>query len=391
MRALVIVVAALLVVAAAAVVVAFAIPRQPAPTAAPTQTRAFSARIFLSVPRGGARRSQSEGLIDAVRLAVDEVSAHVTAGSVTYFVDVDARNSATDSGDWSADLERANAQAAVTDPSVVAYIGPSTPDAARVVAPILAPGDLFAITPTITNPALTQRGWDDGLYEAVHPGGERVFVRTIPSDAVAGRAMARYALDRKFMPSTVAKDAWSQAFTGAVSQPPSGGTPFVYLGGLPAAAAADQLRQLRAANPGMVAGGAESILSDTFIERAGDAATGVVATFAGRPAEQYSGAASAFERAYVNQYVTAPDPYAIFGYDAARLVLDALARSQQTLTLDRAKVRDQAFATRELDGALGAWGVDPNGDTTYATEQLYVVRALPDGKLAWLWDSEIRP
>jgi VCBS repeat-containing protein len=54
-------------------------------------------------------------------------------------------------------------------------------------------------------------------------------------------------------------------------------------------------------------------------------------------------------------------------------------------------VREAAFATKDLDGALGRWSVDANGDTTYAAEQLYVVRGLPGGATAWLWDSEITP
>jgi branched-chain amino acid transport system substrate-binding protein len=391
-RALAIVLAALLVIGASAVVLNFAKPPISAPSNTPQPTRAFTARVMVSVPRSGVRRAQSEGIIDAVRLAVSEVTAHVNAGAVTYVVEIDVRSSATDGGEWSADLERDNARAAVADSSVVAYIGPATLDAARIVAPIVANAGLVVVTPTITNPALTQRGWDDALYEAVHPGGTNVFVRTIPTDAVAGRAMAKWAIDRKLSPAAaITDDTWSKAFSAAAAAAPTGGTTFFYLGGLSAETAADRAKALRDRPGGVEIGGAEGILSDAFLERAGPAAAGVVATFAGRPFEQYQGTASLFARAYQTEYAVAPDPYAIFGYDAARLVLDALARSQQSFALDRAKVRDAAFATKDLNAALGPWSVDANGDSTYATEQLYVVRALPDGKLAWLWDSEIRP
>ncbi|OLC57629.1 MAG: hypothetical protein AUH85_02890 [Chloroflexi bacterium 13_1_40CM_4_68_4] len=390
-RAFAIVVAALFVIGAAVSVATFAVPPPSTAPATAQPTRAFSARIMVSLPRSGPRRTQSEGIIDAVRLAVDEVSAHVNAGAVTYFIEVDVRNSAAEQGDWSPDLERANAQAAAADHSVVAYIGPATIAAARIVAPIAAGAGLAVITPTITHPGLTQPGWDDALYDAVHPGGANVFVRTIPSDAVAARAMARWAIDRTLSPAATGDDTWSKAFAQAIATAPQTGTPFFYLGGLSAEVAADRTRSLRDRPAAVEIGGAESILSDAFIQRAGDAARGVVAAFAGRPAEQYSGSAAVFLRSFLNTYVIAPDPYAIFGYDAARLVLDALSRSEQSFTLDRAKVRDAAFATKDLDGALGTWSVDPNGDSTYAKEQLYVVRALPDGKLAWLWDAEIGP
>jgi branched-chain amino acid transport system substrate-binding protein len=117
----------------------------------------------------------------------------------------------------------------------------------------------------------------------------------------------------------------------------------------------------------------------------------VVATFAGRPLEIYVGAAGAFARGYRSAYLIDPDPYAIFGYDAARLVLDALGRSKQSFTLDRGTIREAALATKDLDAALGKWSMTPQGETTYDALQLYVVRALPNAKTAWTWDSEIRP
>jgi predicted metallo-beta-lactamase superfamily hydrolase len=76
------------------------------------------------------------------------------------------------------------------------------------------------------------------------------------------------------------------------------------------------------------------------------------------------------------------------GIDNLLRVIDATGCR---VIMDHHAVREAAFAAKDLDGALGRWSVDANGDTTYAAEQLYVVRGLPGGATAWLWDSEITP
>ena len=326
-----------------------------------------------------------------MRLAIDDASGRVNAGGATYFVDIEVLDSAGTDGDWSAATERANAERAAQDPSVIAYVGPGTLEGVRIVAPIAARSGFLVVTPTLTHPALTTKGFDDSLYDAVHPGGATVLLRTIPSDAIAGRAMAKWAISRKLSPSVAAEDTWSKAFAAAIAGAPSGGSAFYYLGGMPATEAVARVRALRGPNASAGVGGAESLLSQAFLDGAAGEAIGVVATFAGRPLETYVGAAGAFARGYRDAYFIDADPYAIFGYDAGRLVLDALERSRQSLTLDRAKVREAAFATKDLDAALGRWSVTREGDTTYDAVQLYVVKALPNGTTAWTWDSEIRP
>ncbi len=367
----------------------------PPPPPSPTPVFTLSGRIVVSLPRAGERRAQSEGIANAVRVAVAGANGRVTAGDTTVSVEVDLVDSAGPDGAWSEAAELANIQRAANDPSVVAYIGPGTLDGAKLVAPVAAKANLLVVTPTLTHPALTRHGYDDALFAALHPGGATVFVRTIPSDEVAAKAMLRWAADRTLTPvSASGDDPWSKAFLAAASARSlvSEVSPrFIYLGGTPAERAGDRAAQERRARPGASLGGAESLLSDAFLQRAGAAAEGTVASFAGRPNEQYLGNAGTFFRTYREAYLTTPDPYAIFGYDAARLVLDALGRSRQGASVDRGKVRGAAFATKDLNGALGKWSVGPDGETTYATLQLYAVKALPGGRFAWVWDSEITP
>ena len=394
-----------LVLVLVALVVALVVTYAPLPPPSPTPTastspvaRVLSARIVVSLPHGGARRAQTEGIANAVRLAVEDTNGRVNTGDASVTLEVDILDSAGPDGAWSEVVERANADRAASDRSVIAYVGPGTLDAAKVVAPVAASAGLLVVTPTLTHPALTTRGYDDALFDALHPGGAAVFIRTIPSDEAAARATLRWAADRSLTPVAADRDdTWSMAFADAAAArglrptSPSPVDAFVYLGGAPADAAGQRARELKRQRANVVMGGAEGILSDAFLRAAGGAAEGAVATFAGRPLERYSGPSGVFARGYRDRFLIDPDPYAIFGYEAARLALDALRRSRQGAILDRGAVRDAAFATKDLEGALGTWSVDARGASSYATLQLYTVKALPSGSFAWVWDSEITP
>jgi branched-chain amino acid transport system substrate-binding protein len=399
----VLLVALLVLIAVLAGLVATSAFPPPSPSVSPGIAHVLAARIVVSVPRSGPRRAQSDGIAEAVRLAVAEMNSRVTSGDVSLILTVEVLDSSVD-GAWNAAAERTNLDRAVNDPSVVAYVGPSTIEGAKLVAPVALSEDLLVVTPTLSHPALTRRGYDDALYDALHPRGANAFVRTIPSDDAALRAMLRWATDRGLAPvfaqsdGTAYGDALRDGFDRLArakgvetvdSRDPR--AKFGYFGGASAELLGERVARMRAERPGLSLAGGEAMLGEAFIQRVGEAGGGVVATFAGRPLEQYFGNAGSFFRAYRDHFLITPDPYAIFGYEAGRLILDALRRSRQGARLDRASVRDAAFQTRDLEGALGRWSVDAAGDITYATLQLYVVKALPGGRFAWSWDGEIRP
>lgn len=348
------------------------------------------------MPRGGARRAQSDGVANAVRLAVEERAGRVVSGNLEYRVAVDLLDSAGADGGWSEAAERANIERATGDPAVIAYLGPATTAGARLVAPIAERAGLVVIAPTLTAPALTKRGYDDALLESVRPRGTRVIARVIPSDDLQAAALVAWLRETGRVPVSTAHDGSELGRTSAETFAKAArraqleiasGAAFVFVGATSPASAAEQVRALRATNSSATLGGNEILLSAEFLDRAKGAAQGAVATFAGRPADRYRGAAGDFSRAYSDRFGRPPDPYAIFGYEAARLALDAVRRGGGS----RERVRDAVFATKELRGALGTWGIDEAGDTTYAVTQLYLVRALPDGGFGWAWERELRP
>lgn len=84
-------------------------------------------------------------------------------------------------------------------------------------------------------------------------------------------------------------------------------------------------------------------------------------TFGGLPASELTGRGAEFREAYRKRYGQEPEAYAVYGYEAARVVLDAIKRASSK---DRAGVLEAVAQTRDFDGALGRWSFDENGDTT---------------------------
>jgi branched-chain amino acid transport system substrate-binding protein len=65
-----------------------------------------------------------------------------------------------------------------------------------------------------------------------------------------------------------------------------------------------------------------------------------------------------------------PDPYAIYGYEAMRLGLDAIERSG---TGEKADIIKALFETSDRQSVLGTYSIDENGDTTLTDYGVYSI------------------
>jgi branched-chain amino acid transport system substrate-binding protein len=82
----------------------------------------------------------------------------------------------------------------------------------------------------------------------------------------------------------------------------------------------------------------------------------------------------AFLAAYEAKYGgAAPDPYAIYGYEAMKLGLDTIA-SLGSGGDDKSAVLTALFAIKDRTSVLGTYGFDKNGDTTLKSYGLYDVK-----------------
>ena len=67
-----------------------------------------------------------------------------------------------------------------------------------------------------------------------------------------------------------------------------------------------------------------------------------------------------------------PDPYAIYGYEAMKLGLDAIERARRQ-GQRRTTSLEALFATKDRDSVLGTYSIDENGDTTLTDYGVYKV------------------
>jgi branched-chain amino acid transport system substrate-binding protein len=90
-----------------------------------------------------------------------------------------------------------------------------------------------------------------------------------------------------------------------------------------------------------------------------------------------------FFKSFTQKYgVPNPNPYAIYGYEAMRLALDAIKRSG---TGEKADILKALFATKNRQSVLGTYSIDKNGDTTLKS---YGGNRIKDGHI--VFDKQIQ-
>ncbi|MGI9336587.1 MAG: branched-chain amino acid ABC transporter substrate-binding protein [Gammaproteobacteria bacterium] len=125
--------------------------------------------------------------------------------------------------------------------------------------------------------------------------------------------------------------------------------------------------------------GTSGIVSDAFLEGAGDLAEGVLAFREGAPTELLPGG-QRFLDAYGKQdYAEPPEAYGAFAYTAMNLILDTI----EQVGPDRKKVRDALNAVKDVDSIVGTISFDDHGQNTVALITKYVIQ---DGKWT-VWEK----
>jgi len=114
----------------------------------------------------------------------------------------------------------------------------------------------------------------------------------------------------------------------------------------------------------------DGVYDPTFINIAGTSAEGTYVTFGAEPAGLPS--AKSFMDKYKAKYGD-PGPYSIYAYDAANIILTAIAETRNT---DGSKIADYISKT-VFHGAFGDISFDKNGDVTKAP---YVIWQVKGGK-----------
>jgi branched-chain amino acid transport system substrate-binding protein len=100
-------------------------------------------------------------------------------------------------------------------------------------------------------------------------------------------------------------------------------------------------------------------------------ASKVKVTVATLSPDEYPPEGQEFFKQYTEKYGEKnPDPYAIYGYEAMRLALDAIQRSGTGKKEDIVKA---LFDTKDRQSVLGTYSIDKNGDTTLTDYGVYTI------------------
>lgn len=352
-------------------------------------TTAKTVKIISSLPLTGASRTQTVEIVNSIKMAVDETK--ITNITVQY-ESLDDATAAKQS--WDAAQEAENARKAINDKSVVAYIGTYNSGAAKISIPLLNQAGIVMVSPANTYPGLTKPGkGEPDEPNKYYPSGKRSYARVVPADDIQGAVGAVWAKELGAKNVYIVHDnelygkgiadvfrakakeigltekgyegaAKADNYRALANKIKDSGADFVYYGGIVDNNPAVLVKDLKAVAPTVKFMGPDGINCSEFLKQAGPAGEGVYSTFGGVPPEKYTGKAAEWLKSYDAKFQNKnPNPYAIYGYEAAKIVLAAIAKAGDKAD-DRATVLANVMGTKDYDGVLGKWSFDANGDTT---------------------------
>ncbi|MGP9021414.1 branched-chain amino acid ABC transporter substrate-binding protein [Streptomyces sp. BR1] len=351
--------------------------------------------IGVDAPLTGQNSATGLGIQYGVQIAVDDANAKKLVPGVTFKVKALDDKALPPTG-------QQNATALVADKDVLGVVGPLNSGVALTMQQVFATANLVEISPSNTNPTLTQ-GKDWAAGNKTRPF--KTYFRTATTDAIQGGFAADYAFNGLHKKNVFVVDdkqtygaglatLFKQGFTKAggkvagedhvnvgdkdfaalVTKIKNSGADLVYYGGQydEAQIVTKQLKDSGAKVPLF---GGDGIYSDTFISTAGKAAEGDLATSVGVPVDTLD-AAKTFIQTYKDKKY--PGDYGTYGgysYDAATAIIKAVGnvvKDGKVPSDARQKIVDEVQKA-QFQGIAGAVAFDQYGDTTNKQLTVYQV------------------
>lgn len=364
-------------------------------------------KIVSSLPRAGAAKGETDGIVNAIKLALADFKKDLPL-EVEYS---DLDDSSPRAGTWDADKVTDIAEKAVADNDVMGLIGPYNSGAARVSVPILNRAGLVQVSPAATWPGLTKKtpSSDVDEPERYRPGKKVTFCRVCPQDDSQGPLSADFAAeDLKVKTVYVLDDKelygrstaigfkkrceelkvkvlahesigpGQRDFAALMKKIKEKEPDLVYFGGTTQSGGpliAANMKSEKVVCPLMLPDGC---YENAFINSAGEStfdALKCFVTIGGINPASLKGRGAEFLKRYKDEYGKVPTSSAVYGYEAAAVLLDAIRASGKK---DREAVRKAVVGTKDFDkGLLGKWSFDADGDTT---RQVLTVTTIEKGK-----------
>lgn len=343
--------------------------------------------IGINLPLTGADAEDAVLIEDGALLAIEEQNAK--GGVAGYKLEAIVLDDATaTAGQYDPAQAATNARKMVANVGVVAAVGPQMSGSGKAMSPILSEGDLATITPSSTNPDIT----DPKFASQYRPGGKAVYFRTVTTDAYQGPNMANfyaetlkvksvYVLDDSgaygvgiadtFQKRAAAKgikvmgrdqlNPKEADYTTVLTKIKGLAPESLYYGGVDQAGA-KLAKQAYDVIPKMPKGGGDGMYSANLLKGAGfPASAGWYATIAGPHLTENANVKPWVDR-FNKRWGKFPGDYSITSYDAALVIIDAIRRvAASGKPVDRHSVRD-AIQSTKLQTLQGVIQFDQNGD-----------------------------
>jgi branched-chain amino acid transport system substrate-binding protein len=356
--------------------------------------------IGVDAPLTGPNSATGLGIQYGVQIAVDDANSKNLVPGVTFKIKALDDKAQPASG-------QQNATALVADNSVIATVGPLNSGVAQSMQQVFATANMVEISPSNTNPTLTQgANWDKGTKARPF----KTYFRTATTDALQGGFAADYAyntLKKKSAFVVDDKQTYGAGLAGifkdkfgtlggkiaGTDHVNTGDTDYSTLVTKIKNSKADMLyyggqydeaelitKQLKAAGVKIPLMGGDGMFSDTYIKTAGAAAAGDLATSVGVPVTTLQGAKDFIATYKAKKYPGDYGTYGGYSYDAAtaiikavKSVMDANGGKLPAIPDARGKLID-AVQKSDFEGIAGHVSFDQYGDTTNKQLTVYEVK-----------------
>ena len=382
-----------------------------------------SVTVATELPTSGGDASDGLPTQYGAQLAVDQANAnHLLGGSCT--VNLITKDDASVAlGKHDPNLGAANMSALAANDAVVGVVGEFNSVVCEAEAPIANQAGLVMISPSCTNPGITQVGADPTVNTlSLRPTGTITFFRVCTTDTEQGAGLAQEAKALGAMKAYVFDDQESYgvglatefikdftagggtilkhqslpgtttSFISYLQQAKSLGADLIFFGGTSSNGGGIIRQQMFDPTVGMGSVnfiGGDGISDNLFLTQAGKDADGVYYTVAAPFLSQISSAATFLTQYKASKYATASNglvggqvfAYTANAYDAMNIILtaikEAISANGGTIpanpTTFRASVRANV-ASIQYAGVIGNTSFNSVGDTTNIALTLYQIQ-----------------
>jgi branched-chain amino acid transport system substrate-binding protein len=363
--------------------------------------------VYSSLPLQGASRPQTTAMVEGIRLALEQANGKAGEFTIKY---TSLDDSTAQAGTWTPEQASANARRVAQDDSAIAYLGEFNSGASAISIPILNEVPIAQVSPANTYVGLTSDapGSEEGEPEKFYPTGNRHYLRIVPIDTIQGAALAAlmekegctkpYILnDKEVYGAGLARNIETAAneagldvlgnegidpkapnFRSVASKMKSAGTDCFVFSGITANGAVQLFKDVNAAMPDINLYGPDGVAESGFSDpKEGGIPANVQAktkvTVATLAPDEYPPEGRKFFSDFEAKYNEPnPDPYAIYGYEAMKLVLDTCTELGSDCS-DKQALIDALFQTKGRKSVLGTYDIDENGDTTITDYGVYTI------------------